>query len=401
MTEKPRILIFSLAYLPFMGGAEYEIREVTDRLGGRFDFDMVTYRFDSSWPKEEKIGNINIFRVGRGKNSKEYYGRPLAKILFVFQAVIKAARLHRKHHYCLTWAMMAAYAGVVGLFFKWLRPKIPFLLTLEEGDSEEHILNRVGLFYPLWSQIFKKADYVQAESNFLAGFGRRHGAKAPVEVIPNGVDVSRFTQEFPAEESAKLRQQLNIFPEDKVVITTSRLVPKNAIDVLIKSIAEVRLKFPNLKCLILGIGKDEQTLKDLQKNLGLEKEIIFAGEIPHREIPRYLKIVDIFVRASRSEGMGNSFIEAMAAGLPIIGTDVGGIPDFLHERETGLFVKVDDHKDLAQKILLLLRDESLRQKLIRQGKDLAINHYSWDKIAQRLGEVFSNLCKNNTASRQG
>lgn len=400
MSQKPRILIFSLAYLPFMGGAEYELREVTDRLGGRFDFDMITYRFDSSWPRQEKIGNINIFRVGRGKKSEEYYGRPLAKILFVFQAAWKAAQLHRQRRYCLTWAMMAAYAGAAGLFFKWLHPKTPFLLTLEEGDSEEHILNRVGFFYPFWSQIFKKADYVQAESNFLAGFGRRHGAKAPVEVIPNGVDVSRFTQEFPAEESAKLRRQLNISPEDKIVITTSRLVPKNAIDVLIKSVAEVRSKVPNLKCLILGVGKDEQMLKDLQKNLGLEKEVIFAGEIPHREIPRYLKIADIFIRASRSEGMGNSFIEAMAAGLPIIGTEVGGIPDFLRERETGLFVKVDDYKDLAQKILLLLQDEDLRLKLTRQGKDLAINHYSWDKIAQRLGEIFINLCKKNTASRQ-
>lgn len=401
MIPKPRILIFSLAYLPFMGGAEYEIREITDRLGDRFNFDMVTYRFDSSWPKEEKIGNINIFRVGRGKKSEGYYGRPFAKILFVFQAAWKATKLHRRHHYCLTWAMMAAYAGAAALFFKWLHPKTTFLLTLEEGDSEEYILNRVGLFYPLWRQIFKKADYVQAESKFLAGFGRRHGAKAPVEVIPNGVDVRRFTQEFPAEESTKLRQQLNIASEDKIIITTSRLVPKNAIDVLLKSIAEVRSKFPNIKCLLLGIGKDEQMLKDLQKKLGLEKEIIFAGEIPHREIPRYLKISDIFVRASRSEGMGNSFIEAMAAGLPIIGTDVGGIPDFLRDRETGLFVEVDDHQDLAQKILLLLQDENLRQKLIRQSKDLAISHYSWDRIAQRLGEIFTNLCKNNTASRQG
>lgn len=392
MPQKPRILIFSLAYLPFMGGAEYEIREVTDRLGDRFDFDMVTYRFDSSWPKEEKISNINIFRVGRGKRSEEYYGRPLAKILFVFQAVWKATRLHREYHYCLTWAMMAAYAGAAGLFFKWLRPKIPFLLTLEEGDSEEHILSRVGLFYPLWSRIFKKADYVQAESNFLAGFGRRHGAKAPVEVIPNGVDVRRFTQEFPAEESAKLRQQLNVSPEDKIVITTSRLVPKNAIDILVKSISEARLKFPNVKCLILGIGKDETMLKDLRKSLGLEKEVVFVGEVPHREVPRYLKIADIFVRASRSEGMGNSFIEAMASGLPIIGTEVGGIPDFLRDRETGLFVKVDDHQDLAEKILLLLRDENLRQKLILQGRDLAANHYSWDKIARRLGEIFADLC---------
>ena len=410
-----------------MGGAEYEIKEVTNRLGdkpphlpmgynttqretetkltltqeeneiikrcgGKFDFDMITYRFNSSWPKEEKIGNINIFRVGLGKNSKEYYGRPLAKIFYIFQAMRLARKLHRQHRYSLTWSMMAAYAGAASLFFKYLNPRIPFFLTLEEGDPEKHILNRVGFLYPLWTQIFKKADYIQAESNFLAEFGKRHGAKAPVEVIPNGVDILRFTKDFSAKELAQLRQELNLSPKDKIIITTSRLVPKNAVDILIKAIAEIKIKFPNTKCLILGSGKDEQELKKLRKTLELEKEVIFAGEIPQLEIPKYLKISDIFVRASRSEGMGNSFIEAMAAGLPIIGTNVGGIPDFLHERETGLFVRVDDHQDLAEKILLLLQDENLRQKLIRQGKDLAISHYSWDKIAQRLGEIFNGFC---------
>ena len=393
MPPKPRILIFSLAYLPLMGGAEYEIKEVTDRLGDKFAFDMITYRFNSGWPQEEKIGNINIFRVGQGKNSLEYYGRPLAKIIYVFQALWLAKKLHRQCRYSLTWAMMAAYAGAAALFFKYLNPKTPFLLTLEEGDPENHILNRVGILYPLWSQIFKKADYVQAESNFLAEFGKRHGAKAPVEVIPNGVDVSRFTQNFPAEELNKIRRQWQLRPEDKIIITTSRLVSKNAIDVLLKSIAEIKTKATDIKCLILGSGKDEQELKKLRKILGLEKEIIFAGEIPQQEIPKYLKISDVFVRASRSEGMGNSFIEAMAAGVPIIGTNVGGIPDFLQDHETGLFVKVDDPKDLAEKILLLLQDDDLRQKIVRQGRGLVVNHYSWDKIAQRLGEILNNFCK--------
>lgn len=393
MAEKPRILIFSLAYLPFMGGAEFEIKEVTDRLGIKFDFDLITYRFDSNWPRQERIGQVNIFRVGNGKKSKEYYGRPLAKMLYVLQATWRAHQLHREHPYCLNWGMMAAYGGIAALFFKWLYPNVSFLLTLQEGDPEEHILKRVGLYYPLWKNIFKKADFIQSISKYLAEFGRHHDARATIEVLPNGVDVSIFTKEYLNAELQNLREGLKISPGDRVIITTSRLVPKNAVDILLKAVAIARKSWPNIKCLILGLGKDEKILKDLARDLGIEKEVLFLGNVQHQDMPKYLKNSDVFVRASRSEGLGNSFIEAMAAGLPIIGTNIGGIPDFLRDRETGLFVKVEDADDLADKILLLLRDTALRQKLIRQGREIAIRNYSWDLVAQKMAAIFNRLCR--------
>jgi len=98
------------------------------------------------------------------------------------------------------------------------------------------------------------------------------------------------------------------------------------------------------------------------------------------------------VRPSRSEGLGVSFLEAMAAGLPIIGTPVGGIPDFLKDGETGLFTKVDDPEDLAKKIELLFSDEALRQKLVRNGRKLVEEKYQWSKIARDMGKIFKELC---------
>lgn len=391
--SKPKIIVFSLAYLPFMGGAEFAIKEVADRVGDKFDFDLICYRFDSLWPREEKIGNVNIYRVGRGKDSKEYYGRPVAKASYVLQAAWLAHKLNRKRSYSLAWGMMAAYAGMAALFFKRLNPRVPFLLTLQEGDPEEHILKRVGPYYPLWKKIFQRADYIQAISNFLSAFGKKYGAKCPIEVVPNGVDVSIFTREYAPQELQKLRDELGLKPQDKVVITTSRLVPKNAVDILIKATAEAKKSLPSIKCLILGIGKDEEMLKNLSRELQLEREVTFLGNVVHKDMAKYLNISDVFIRASRSEGLGNSFIEAMAAGLPIVGTNVGGIPDFLRDRETGLFAKVEDEKDLAEKILLLLRDESLRQKLIRRGKDVALRDYSWDIVAEQMGNIFKKLAK--------
>ena len=106
----------------------------------------------------------------------------------------------------------------------------------------------------------------------------------------------------------------------------------------------------------------------------------------------------MFVRPSLSEGLGNSFLEAMAAGVPIIGTNVGGIPDFLidpstgsRQAATGLFCETANPKSIAEKIELLLTDEDLRQKLIINGKKAVAEKYDWDKIAARMKVIIGRL----------
>ena len=133
--------------------------------------------------------------------------------------------------------------------------------------------------------------------------------------------------------------------------------------------------------------------------MGLSDDVVFLGHIDPEVVYTYLSNADIFVRPSRSEGLGSSFLEAMGAGLPIIGTAVGGIPDFLkdltevgEDKATGLFAKVNDPKDLADKIRTLINDENLSQKIAWNGKNLAIKEYSWDNIAGKMRSIFNNLC---------
>ncbi|MBU1102183.1 glycosyltransferase family 4 protein, partial [Patescibacteria group bacterium] len=109
------------------------------------------------------------------------------------------------------------------------------------------------------------------------------------------------------------------------------------------------------------------------------------------DVPKYLAISDVFVRPSLSEGLGNSFLEAMAAGVPIIGTKVGGIPDFLRDGETGLFCEARNPQSIAEKITLLLSDEILRQRLIANARKLVEEKYNWDNIAQKMGNIFEKL----------
>lgn len=392
-----RVLIFSLAYYPnLVGGAEVAIKEITDRMGSGIEFDMITARFDKGLPAKEKIGNINVYRVGFGGNSptaEELIKFPfnIYKYLFPFFAYTRAVELNGEKKYDIVWSMMANYAGFGALFFKIFHPKIKYLLTLQEGDPIEYIKGRVGILFPVFKKIFTSADRIQVISNYLAGFAKDMGYRGEIDVIPNGVDVEKFTKKYSEEEMPKLKTS----DKDKIIITTSRLVKKNAVDDVIKALSYLP---ENYKFMIVGDGPDLKKLKELADLGNVSDRVMFKGHIDHKELPKYLKASDIFIRPSLSEGMGNSFIEAMAAEIPVIATPVGGIVDFLFDPEknkdtdpTGLFCNVGDPKDIADKILKIVSNDSLRIKMIENAKKIAIEKYDWNKIAGDMKKLFGKL----------
>src|SRR3989344_1710035 len=382
-----KVLIFALAYGPrFWGGAEIAVKEITDRIASEsVSFDMITLRFDATLPREEKMGNIFVYRIGfsaKNPDVKDLSSFPLLanKYLFPFLAFLKAMSLHRRNQYDAIWAIMANYAGFAALFFKLAYPDIFYLLTLQEGDPISYIKRRVRFVYPLFRRIFTKADAVQAISHYLAAFGREMGARMPAVVIPNGVDTALFR-----EKKERHFPGLNEGP--KTLITTSRLVKKNAVG---DSMEALMFLPPQVRLLVLGIGPLERELKEKAKSLGVEKRVFFLGHKPQAEMVRYLDEAHIFVRPSLSEGMGNSFLEAMVAGLPVIATPVGGIPDFLRHEETGLFCEVKNPKSIAKAVARVFADRILQEKVIANARRLAHTKYTWDSITREFEEkIFS------------
>src|SRR3989344_2289169 len=133
-----RILIFSLTYFPYVGGAEVAIKEITDRLSpDEYTFDMVTLRFDRALPRVEKIGNVTVHRIGPSIQNPKVSDRALAwqlrlaKLIFPLTAFLKAMRLDSTNVYSMTWAMMANQAGFAALFFKYFHPRTPYYLELQ------------------------------------------------------------------------------------------------------------------------------------------------------------------------------------------------------------------------------------------------------------------------------
>ncbi len=380
------ILIFSLVYYPrFVGGAEVAVKEITNRLAAYdtlssqdgFEFDMVTLNGGGE-AVSERVGSVNVHRVFNKVG-------PLQKLFFPFAALFKAIALHRRRKYDATWSIMANYAGFAALFFKMKNPNIPFILTLQEGDPFSHIRKRVGIFYPLFKKIFRRADKIQAISNYLADWAKDMGATCPVTVVPNAVDYGRFSKEMDPAKRDALRVKLGFSDTDIVLVTAGRLVKKNGVKDIVSSLQYLS---PACKFLSIGDGEDLAALQEQVKELKLDGRVVFNGFIAHSELPDYLKASDIFVRPSLSEGLGNSFLEAMAAGIPVIATPVGGIPDFLVDGETGLLCEVGNPKSIAQKAEKLIKDGESRDYIVGRAKAMVKEKYQWDKVAAEMRRLF-------------
>src|SRR3989344_3590085 len=281
---KPRIVIFSTAYYPFVGGAEVAIKEITDRLASQFDFEMITARLDAKLAKEEQIGSVLVHRIGFGSN--------FDKLLVPFLGALKVAEINKKREVNLFFPVMATYAsGAAYIYNIFHSRKIPVVLNLQEGDSEEHLTKRhFGLIDLSWKMALKRSSNINKR------------------------------------ERTALRKKLGFSEDDFVLITTGRLVVKNGVADIIKALAYIPKE---VKFLSVGSGPLEAELKLLVKSYKLEGRIVWLGFVPNNELPNYLAASDAFVRPSLSEGLGISFLEAMAAGLPVVATPVGGIPDFL------------------------------------------------------------------------
>lgn len=390
-----KVLIFSFAYYPrFIGGAEVAVKEITDRISNKdYEFHLLTLRIDQSLSKFEKVGNVFVYRLGFSSKVKETSDSlkfPLRynKYLYPFLAAWQGLKLSRYHQFAFTWAIMANYSGFGALFFKFLKPKIPMLLTLQEGDPFDYIKKRTGIFYPIFKMIFKKADQIQAISNYLAVWGKQMGFKGEVKVIPNGVDIHNFeSRNMNYESRRKIREKLGLREGDVALITTSRLVIKNGVGDVIEALPSLP---ENVKFVILGEGYLKENLEFRIKNLKLEERVKMIGYVNHQEMPKYLKACDIFIRPSLSEGFGNSFIEAMAAGLPVIATRVGGIADFLEDNITGYVCEPKNPKSVAEAIKKCMMDPN-KGRVVDYAYKMVKERYDWNLIAKMIKEVFDNL----------
>ena len=275
----------------------------------------------------------------------------------------------------------------------------PYVLSVWGNDVYEFPYRS-----PLHRSILRKnlcaADCLCSTSQAMAdqAYEATNVPSSKFHITPFGVKMSKFT----LSKKSVFSTQEEIF-----IGTVKKLEKKYGIDLLLNSFARLLNSLNDnkklrsrLRLLIVGGGPDREKLESLSETLGIRDVTSFAGKISHEEVPTYLSKLDIFVALSRYESFGVAVIEASACGLPVVVSEVGGLPEVVKDRKTGLIVPDESPKAAAEAIKSLLVNPSLSRKMGRLGRKHVKNNYSWSSSVSQMEYVYNSVLSSNNKSKQ-
>ncbi len=227
----------------------------------------------------------------------------------------------------------------------------------------------------------KRADAIVVPSGFLEGIFRRHGFTP--KIVPNIVDLVRFTKRpGNPEESAKQRRCH--------LLVTRNLEPLYDNATAIRALGLIRARFPEARLTLAGTGPEEGRLRALAAQLGLSAAVTFAGAIDNERMPALYQSAGVALNPSRVDNTPISLLEALASGVPVVSTDVGGIPYLVTRDESALLVPPDSPHAMAEATLKILDDERLAERLAAAGRLVARQH-GWPSVRDRLLATYAHV----------
>ena len=266
---------------------------------------------------------------------------------------------------------------------------LPYDVVLH--GAEVTVPGRLPLSRQVLGHVLRNARHVVAAGGYPAAEGHRAaGRTLPVTVVPPGVDVDRFTPLDDAQRAAA-RTRFGIAPDAELIVGVSRLVPRKGFDTAIRAVARLAHSRPRLELAIAGAGRDESRLQQLAAELGAP--VRFLGRVAHDELPRLYGCADVFTMLCRTrwggleqEGFGIVFLEAAACAVPQVAGDSGGAAEAVDDVVTGIVVRTpDDDRAVAAAFERLLDDPAAARAMGRAGRQRAIDEFSYDLLARRLG----------------
>ncbi|MBI4534258.1 MAG: glycosyltransferase family 4 protein [Candidatus Melainabacteria bacterium] len=210
-----------------------------------------------------------------------------------------------------------------------------------------------------------------------------------IVIIPNGTDPQVF--DFKFNQQSLRSQYAN--PSEKIVLYVGRMVREKGVQVLLDSAPKILAAYPNTKFLLVGTGYYTDNLKHHVSQLGLGDRVNFLGYVSDQDLLRIYKIADIVCIPSLYEPFGIVALEGMAAKVPVVTSDAGGLTDFVELMVTGITTYAGDSSSLAWGILEVLRNPELAQRLAQDAYEKVRNIYNWKVIARRTLEVYEKVLK--------
>ncbi len=252
----------------------------------------------------------------------------------------------------------------------------PFIISVWGMDiynAPKNLLLRPLIQYALF-----KADYVMSTSKTMYKQTRKYLKDKPIAVTPFGIDFKKF---YPRPKKSK-----------KFIIGTARiLAPKYGIKYLIEAFTEFAGKISNTELLIAGQGPQQNELKQLCKRNNITDKVKFLGFVPPDQMPRFLCQLDVFCMPSieESESFGVAALEAQACGLPVIASDIGGLPETVQDNLSGFLVHPKNAQEISKKLYLLVKDTALLKRLSHGAIQFVRENYDWEKNIKRIIDIYN------------
>ena len=383
-----RILVLTPTFLPVIGGAELVLWEVYRRLAARHEVVLLTPRLSESllrhYSKNEADYPVN-FRVIRYDDTVTLMSIRGHKIsggaippfsISAVLAVKKALEEFDAHVLNVHYVMPTGLAGAIANTF-W---RVPTILTFNGRDVPGPGVP------PLWKYWHRLIAKYCTDLTYVSEYCRDiiFGPKGRGVVTWNGVDFDKIR----IRGAEPLREKLDIKKGTHVLFALQRLSVEKKVDVLLKSMRYIVEKVPNTELIIGGTGPDKDRLMELGSQLNLQDKVRFVGFIPDADIGDYFNLCDAFVFNTTYETFGIVLAQAMAFGKPVVSVLSTAVPSVVRNNECGLLVPVDRPQKMAEAVVKLLNNESLRIKLGNNGRKRAGTFFDWDVVTKKYEKVF-------------
>lgn len=369
-----RILMVVDGRYPTTGGAEMQARLLSSAFArAGHSVQVLSPRLEASQPLHERIDGIAVDRIGYPRI------RGLGAIILNLRFAVYLWRQRRSFD-VVHIHMMHNLAGAAGWTKPWIRLPM-FVKVSGAAEFQGGILDptrRRGLVHRVLDAGSRRLDGFQCISTFTQQVMLQAGYPAArLHLIPNAVDCDRFVP-MPPADPASSGQNLR-------VVFAGRHVAVKGLDVLLRAWAGMA-RPATARLVLAGDGPERASLMQQAIALGVADSVEFPGTI--NDVPALLASASIYVQASHREGLPNSVLEAMAAGLPVVATRIGGHEDIITDGETGVLVAPADPQALAVALQDLLGDAERRQRLGRRASHYVRDHYATTAVIERLLDLY-------------
>ncbi|MBB5322241.1 glycosyltransferase family 4 protein [Marinobacter oulmenensis] len=352
-----KIAMITNEYPPSIGGVQTHVHELSKALVALgHEVHVVTRWKDKTTLQTEMQDGIHIHRIALSK-SHWIYDWQLSRYLNRLDQKIQLDVLHvhgmRPLKACSRLETPLIFTNHTSSFLK--RAK----------QDKIHLDKMAAQLEP--------ANLVLAPSEELAEATRKCGYKGPVEFIANGVDTDKFSP-----GPSNLRDKLKIPRDAFVVVLARRLYEKNGVLFLAEAFG--KLKNPNLYLLVAGAGTEQDAFERIILDSGAKERVYMLGGVANGDMPEVYRASDVSVLPSLMEATSIAGLEAMACGLPLIGTNVGGIPAILRHHDNGLLVEPRSPEQLAEAITSLTDNPATCTQMGRRSRERTIEEFSWKAI---------------------